>query len=69
MLSQLSYTPESFAAEFFAVRLFAVRLFTVRLFTVRLFVAEFSTGKSLRQCARVDSNHGPRRYQRRALTN
>ena len=27
MLSQLSYTPESFAAEFFAVRLFAVRLF------------------------------------------
>jgi hypothetical protein len=59
MLSQLSYTPESFAAE----------LFTVRLFTVRLFVAEFSTGKSLRQCARVDSNHGPRRYQRRALTN
>ena len=64
MLSQLSYTPESFAAEFFAVRLFAVRLFTVRLF-----VAEFSTGKSLRQCARVDSNHGPRRYQRRALTN
>ena len=41
MLSQLSYTPESFAAEFFAVRLFAVRLFAVRLFTVRLFVAEF----------------------------
>ena len=27
------------------------------------------TAKGMLQCAHMDSNHGPRRYQRRALTN